>query len=176
MIKSFRLWNGKDGAVELVSIFFFKRRWCYNFMIIETRLKQRRWRPDSEATIGDGANEIGLIFARSEWVQFNVETSECFLFINDFTASGKTDYHCKMKQTLFIQELNPTLYTNLTSDKLSPYQYITLTLVKPRSLAISKSNRRLWKCMLQHTKLQVKLFEMQCFTKFISSLCVISFL
>ena len=174
MIKSFSLWNGKDRAVELVSKFVLKRRWCYNF-IIESRLKQRRWRPDSEATIGDGASEIGLIFARSEWVRFNVETSECFLFINDFIASGKTDNHCKMKQILFIQELNPTLYTNLTTDKLSLYQYITLTLVKPRSLAISKNNRRLWKCILQHTKL-FKLFEMQCFIKFISSLCVISFL
>ena len=94
-------------------------------MIIESRLKQRRWRANSEATIGDGANEIGLIFARSEWVPFSVEASEVFLFINDFIASGKTDYHCNIKETLFIQELNPILYTN--TDKLSLYQYITLT-------------------------------------------------
>ena len=37
----------------------------------------------------------------------------------DFIASGKTDYHCKIKETFFIQELNPTPNTNLTSDKLS---------------------------------------------------------
>ena len=143
-------------------------------MIIETRLKQRRWRANSEATITDGANEIGLIFAMSrEWVPLSVEISECFLFINDFIASGKTDYHCKIKQSCFIQELNPTLNTNLTIDKLSLYQYITLTLVTAGSLAISKNNKHPWKCMLQHTKLQVTLFEMQWFTKFISALCVI---
>ena len=30
-----------------------------------------------------------------------------------------------------------------------------------------------WKCMLQHTKRQVKLFAMHCFTMFITALCVI---
>ena len=39
--------------------------------------------------------------------------------------SGKTDYHCKVKETLFIRELNPTLDTNLTSNELS---YVTATL------------------------------------------------
>ena len=35
--------------------------------------------------------------------------------------SGKTDYQCKIKETLFIEELNPTLNTNLNSDNLSLY-------------------------------------------------------
>ena len=35
----------------------------------------------------------------------------------EILASGKTDYHCKIKEILFIQELNPILNTNLTSDK-----------------------------------------------------------
>ena len=41
----------------------------------------------------------------------------------EILASGKIDYHCKIKETLFIhvQELNPTINANLTSDKLSPY-------------------------------------------------------
>lgn len=39
----------------------------------------------------------------------------------EILASGKTDYHCKIKETLFIQELNPALNANLTSDKLSLY-------------------------------------------------------
>ena len=38
----------------------------------------------------------------------------------EILASEKTDYHCKIKETLFTQELNSTLNTNLTSDKLSP--------------------------------------------------------
>ena len=29
----------------------------------------------------------------------------------------ETDYHSKIKETLFIEELNPTLNANLTSDK-----------------------------------------------------------
>ena len=44
----------------------------------------------------------------------------------EILASGKTDYHCKIK-TLFIQELNPTLSTTLTSDKLS-LSYVKATL------------------------------------------------
>ena len=43
---------------------------------------------------------------------------------SEILASGKTDYHCKIKETLFIQELNPTLNTDLF-------------LVIPKSLAIS---------------------------------------
>ena len=33
----------------------------------------------------------------------------------------ETDYHCKIKETLFTQELNPTLNTDLNSAKLSLY-------------------------------------------------------
>ena len=39
----------------------------------------------------------------------------------EILASGKTDYHCKINETLFTQELNPTSNANLTSDKLSLY-------------------------------------------------------
>ena len=35
--------------------------------------------------------------------------------------SRQTDYHFKIKETLFTKELNPTLNTNLASDKLSLY-------------------------------------------------------
>jgi len=33
-------------------------------------------------------------------------------------ASGKTDYYCKVKETLFIQELQPALNANVSSEKL----------------------------------------------------------
>ena len=38
----------------------------------------------------------------------------------DILASGKTDYHCKVKETLFIQELKPALAlnANVSSEKL----------------------------------------------------------
>ena len=41
----------------------------------------------------------------------------------DILASGKIDYHCKIKETLllFIQELQPTLNANVSSEKLLLY-------------------------------------------------------
>ena len=39
----------------------------------------------------------------------------------DILASGKTDYHCKVKETLFIQELQPALNANVSSKK--PVRY-----------------------------------------------------
>jgi len=40
----------------------------------------------------------------------------------DILASGKTDYHCKIKETLLIQELiKPALNVNGSSEKLILY-------------------------------------------------------
>ena len=39
----------------------------------------------------------------------------------DILASGKTDYHCKIKETLLIQELKPALTVNVSSEKLILY-------------------------------------------------------
>ena len=36
----------------------------------------------------------------------------------DILAKGKTDYHCKIKETLFIQELEPAFNVNVGSEKL----------------------------------------------------------
>jgi len=36
-------------------------------------------------------------------------------------ASGKTDYHYKIKETLLIQELKPALNVNVSSEKLILY-------------------------------------------------------
>ena len=36
----------------------------------------------------------------------------------DILAPGKTDSHCKIKETLFIQELKPSLNVNISSEKL----------------------------------------------------------
>ena len=35
----------------------------------------------------------------------------------DILGSGKTDFHCKIKET-FIQELKPSLNVNVSSEKL----------------------------------------------------------
>ena len=39
----------------------------------------------------------------------------------EILASGKTDYHCKIKETLFIQELKPAFNVNISSEKLMLY-------------------------------------------------------
>jgi len=39
----------------------------------------------------------------------------------DILASGKTDNHCKVKETLFIQELQPALNANVSSENLLLY-------------------------------------------------------
>ena len=39
----------------------------------------------------------------------------------DILASGKTDFHCKIKETLFIQELKASLNVIVSSEKLLPY-------------------------------------------------------
>ena len=39
----------------------------------------------------------------------------------DILASGKTDFHCKIEETLFIQELEPSLNVNVSSEKLLLY-------------------------------------------------------
>ena len=39
----------------------------------------------------------------------------------DILASSKTDYHFHVKETLFIQELQPPLNANVSSEKLLLY-------------------------------------------------------
>ena len=39
----------------------------------------------------------------------------------DILAKGKTDYHCKIKENLFIQELEPAFNVNVGSEKLVLY-------------------------------------------------------
>jgi len=39
----------------------------------------------------------------------------------DILASGKTDYHCKIRETLLIQEHEPALNVNVSSEKLILY-------------------------------------------------------
>ena len=42
----------------------------------------------------------------------------------DILAKGKTDYHCKIKETLFIQELEPAFNVKVGSEKLMLYKSI----------------------------------------------------
>ena len=44
----------------------------------------------------------------------------------DILASCKTDFHCKIKETLFIQELKPSLNATVSCEKLLFYQLLLL--------------------------------------------------
>ena len=54
-----------------------------------------------------------------------LEYIRSLLFYNDslfdILAKGKTDYHCKIKETLYIQELEPAFNVNVGSEKLMLY-------------------------------------------------------
>ena len=39
----------------------------------------------------------------------------------DILVKGKTDHHCKIKETFFIQELEPAFNVNVGSEKLMLY-------------------------------------------------------
>ena len=39
----------------------------------------------------------------------------------EILASGKTEYHCQIKESFFIQELQPPLNANVSSEKLLLY-------------------------------------------------------
>ena len=39
----------------------------------------------------------------------------------EILASGKTDYHCKIKETLFIHDLKPAFNVKISSKKLMLY-------------------------------------------------------
>jgi len=43
------------------------------------------------------------------------------IFNEGLEALGKTDYHCKIKETLLIQELKPAFNVNISSEKLIFY-------------------------------------------------------
>ena len=41
----------------------------------------------------------------------------------EILAKGRSDTHCKIKETLLIRELEPTLNDNVSSEKLYLYQF-----------------------------------------------------
>jgi len=41
--------------------------------------------------------------------------------LNNILATGRSDIHCKIKETLLIRDLNPALNENVGSEKLFLY-------------------------------------------------------
>ena len=74
------------------------------------RLHDRKKESDHSSAIADHVKTTGHDI---KWDHF------------DILASGKTDFHCKIKETLFIQELKPSLNVNISSEKLLLFLAIT---------------------------------------------------
>ena len=69
-----------------------------------------------------------------------------------YLAKGKTDYHCKIKETLFIQELEPAFNANVGSEKLNMLKYLLNLGSSPLTfvymwIAVLNFNGYIWKCM-----------------------------
>ena len=89
-------------------------------------------------------------------------------------GSRKSD---KVKEAMFIQELNPTLTAYLTGNKLSLYchcyfkshQISRYFYCIYNEIVFQKRNGYVCKCTLEHTKRQVELFDVHCFTMIITA-------
>ena len=115
-IKSFFPYKDRLNRSQLSKVIYKANCWdCQDFYIGKTkrRLHDRKTehfkglsKHDHSSAIADHVKTTGH---NINWDHF------------DILASGKTDYHCKVKETLFIQELQPALNANVSSEKLLLY-------------------------------------------------------
>ena len=115
-IKSFFPYKDRINRSQLSRVIYKASCWdCNDFYIGKTkrRLHDRKTehfkaltKRDQSSAIADHVKTTGH---NIKWDHF------------DILASGKTDYHCKIKETLFIQELQPALNVNVSSEKLLLY-------------------------------------------------------
>ena len=109
-IKSFFPYKDRLNRSQLSKVIYKANCWdCKDFYIGKTkrRLHDRKTehfkalsKHDHSSAIADHVKTTGH---NINWDHF------------DILASGKTDYHCKVKETLFIQELQPALNANVSS-------------------------------------------------------------
>ena len=115
-IKSFFPYKDRLNRSQLSKVIYKASCWdCNDFYIGKTkrRLNDRKsehfkalLKHDHSSAIADHVKTTGH---NIKWDHF------------DILASGKTDYHCKIKETFFIQELQPALNANVSSEKLLLY-------------------------------------------------------
>lgn len=115
-IKSFFPYKDRINRSQQSKIIYRANCWdCNGFYIGKTkrRLHDRKTehfkalaKNDNTSAIADHVKTTGH---NIKWDHF------------DILAKGKTDYHCKIKETLFIQELEPAFNVNVGSEKLMLY-------------------------------------------------------
>ena len=101
------MWTVKNATKTLV--------WTKNFLSVFKKQKTEVFenalvctgpKTDNTSAVADHVKTTGH---NIKWDHFEI------------LASGKTDYHCKIKETLFIQELKPAFNVNVSSEKLMLY-------------------------------------------------------
>ena len=55
-------------------------------------------------------------------------------------ASGERDFHCKIKETLFIEDLKPAINVNISSEKLMLYQLLPFAFTTVKNFLNSLSH------------------------------------
>ena len=113
-IKSFFPYKGHLNRSQLPKVIHKASCWdCNDFFIGKTkpRLHDRKTKHFKALSKSDHSSAIAVHIKTTghniKWDHF------------DILASGKTNYHCNVKETLFNQELQPALNANVSSEKLS---------------------------------------------------------
>ena len=110
-IKSYFPYTDRPNRSQMSRIIYKAGCWdCNELYIGKTKVHDRKTehfkaitKSDQTSAIADHMKTTGH---NSKWDHF------------DTLASRKTDFHCKIKETLLIQELKPSLNVNVSSEKL----------------------------------------------------------
>ena len=112
-IKSFFPYKDRLNHSQRSNVVYKACCWdCNNFYIGKTkrRLHDRKTEHFKSLTKNDHssaiANHVAATGRSIKWDHFEI------------LPSGKTDYHCNIKKTSFIQDLKPAFNVNISSEKL----------------------------------------------------------
>ena len=112
-IKSFFPYKGRLNRSELSEVIYKASCWnCNDFYIGKTKRRLHDRKRSENGTFQgpletwSSAHVKTYNWSQHRWDHFNI------------LVSGKTDYHCKVKETLSIQELQLALNVNVSSEKL----------------------------------------------------------
>ena len=119
-IKSFFPYKDRLNRSKKSQVIYKASCWdCNDFYIGKTKLKRRLHDRKTEhfkfLVKNDHTSRLPL-----QTMSKPLDTTSSGIILT-FLASGKTDYLCKIKETLLIQELKPAFNVNVSSEKLMLY-------------------------------------------------------
>jgi len=108
-IKSFFPYKDRINSSQQSRVIYEANCWdCNDFYIGKTKRRLHDRKTEHFEALAKNNNTSGA------------STDHVKVFI-DISEKGKTDYHCKIRETLFIQELEPAFSVNVGSEKLMLY-------------------------------------------------------